>query len=310
MSSGATGLPAGLRAGGPAAAPQHVIAPAPLARRDVLAGTGFGIASLVLPAATAAASEQFFGPQAFAYAATDRTVAAWLPFDSEASATYAGSGVLAKRFSTGGLSAFMTQAGSTTSLGTARASLTDPGISGLSMDATFSEWAMRNSATTPDLVNAPHLRFTISVVSGTLTLSTLVLHSVRNELAADVSDSDVSLVAYVTATGVADGAAVLRRTATLRVADGYRHIVIDLGLTGTTFVAGGTVVVRLYPYATSVARVVRFARFDSSPAPVALTAADTIDESRSNGNLERSGTGEGGDGATAPWMAAFVGTYT
>jgi hypothetical protein len=49
------------------------------------------------------------------------------------------------------------------------------------------------------------------------------------------------------------------------------------------------------------ARVVRFARFDSDPAPVALTEADTIDETRSNGNLERSGTEPGGEGATAPW---------
>jgi len=287
---------------------------AALPRRAVLLGGGVGIASMVLPSAAAAASTLSFGPQNFTYALTDRTVAAWLPFDSGDAAEYGangGAGVMAKRITTQGITATLTMAGTLTSLDQARSSLVDPEVSGLTTGTTptFSEWAMLAGATSLDLANAPHLRFTLTVVEGGLTLTTLLLHSVRNEPAGDASTGDVNLAAYVSAPGTGGGAAVLRRTARLRVADGYRHIVITLGLDGRTFTAGDTITVRLYPYATAEARVVRFARFDSDPAPVPLTAGDTIDEERATGNLEGSGTEENGDGP-APWMAAFIGTYT
>jgi len=286
-------------------------------RRVVLLGGGAGIASLVLPAASAAASTSSFGPQPFTYATSDRTVAAWLPFDSGDASQYAandGAGVEAKRIATGGLTAFLTQAGTPTSLGEDRTSVADPELSGMDTGEaapTFGEWAMRNSATTLDLASAPHLRFTITVTkeneedpSGSLTLTTLVLHSVQNMDAGSSFTADANLAAYVRVNG---GAAVLRRTVALKASDAFRHIVINLGLS-QVFEAGDTVVVSIYPYAMAEAREVRFAGYFSDPAPVPHTAGDTIDEDRVTGNLQSSGTEENGDGP-ASWMAAFIGTY-
>jgi len=106
---------------------------AALSRRSVLLGGSAGIASLVLPAASAPASTSSFGAQPFTYATSDRTVAAWLPFDSGDASQYAandGAGIEAKRIATGGLTAFLTQAGTPTSLGEDRTSVADPELSG------------------------------------------------------------------------------------------------------------------------------------------------------------------------------------
>jgi hypothetical protein len=294
------------------------VAPPVVQRRDLLVGGGLGLASMVLPSASVAASTLSFGPQPFTYGSEDRTVAAWLPFDSGDASQYAanaGAGVQAKRVTTAGLTAFMTQAGSATSVGKDRTSVADPELSGMvtsEATPTFGEWAMRASGTTLDLVNAPHLRFTITVTkeneedpSGSLTLTTLVLHSVQNMDAGSSFTADANLAAYV---GVNGGAAVLRRTVALKASDAFRHIVINLGLS-QVFEAGDTVVVSIYPYAMAEAREVHFAGYFSDPAPVPHTAGDTIDEDRVTGNLQSSGTEENGDGP-ASWMAAFIGTYT
>jgi hypothetical protein len=280
-------------------------------RRVVLLGGGAGIASLVLPAASAAASTSSFGPQPFTYATSDRTVAAWLPFDSGDASQYAandGAGVEAKRIATGGLAAFLTQAGTPTSVGEDRTSVDDPELSGMDTGEatpTFGEWAMRNSATTLDLASAPRLRFTLTVIDGTLTLTTLVLHSVQNMDAGSSFTADANLAAYVRVNG---GAAVLRRTVALKASDAFRHIVVNLGL-AQVFEAGDSVVVSIYPYAMAEAREVRFAGYFSDPAPVPHTSGDTIDEDRVTGNLQSSGIEANGDGP-ASWMAAFIGTYT
>ena len=279
--------------------------PAPhVGRREALTASGLGITSLMLPAASAAASSLAFVPSGYTYSAGDRTVAAWLPFDSGVAATYTANsdkGQAAFQITNDGLSAFVTQAGTTTSTGDA--SPDDPEISGATVESdpySASAWMMRNSSSTLNLATAPHLRFSVTVNSGSLTLATLVLHSVRNM--GGGAGGPVNLAAYVTAPG--DSGATLRRTATLSVADSFRHIVINLGLSDRTFTSG-TVTVQLFPYAMSEAREVRFARYDSDPAPQPLrTPQDSFDD-RVLGTLQES-SGSG----TTNWMAAFIGTHT
>ena len=274
-------------------------------RRTALSASALGITSLVLPAATAAASSLLFEPSALTYGASDTAIAGWQPFDSDDPVEYSangGAGVLAERIDRDHLTAYLTVAGANDPAG-------DPQVTGLdSTPLSFSDWDMQNGSSGVTLETSPHLRFTISVAAGggTLTLATLVLHSVRNM--AGGSNSPVNLAAYVTAPaeGGGDPVTTLRRTASILSSSVYptsqstRHVVINLGLAGRSFAAGDTVTVRVYPYATAEVRQVRLNRYSSDPAPTAHTAQDAKDPDRVNATLETAND----------WMAAFVGTYT
>lgn len=310
----------------------RVLTGLPVARRTALTVSAAGISTLLLPAGTAAASDLTFTPAAFAYdVSNDRPVAAWLPFDAAASASYTangGKGVAALTISSDGLAAHLTQAGTTTSADSSTTGLGDPEVRGTSGAAAseptvdpdppneliqstdgHSTWHMRNSRSRADtlgLANPPHLSFSITVNSGTLRLATLVLHAVRNVAASEeVAPPPLNLAAYVTAPGVADGAPLLRRTASV-VADGARHIVINLGLQDVAF-TGGTITVRLYPVSTPEPCQVRFERFVPGSEPQQLTDADTVrtggvsgapDVDVNSGLMNRRN-----------WMAAFIGSY-
>jgi hypothetical protein len=291
--------------------------PAAFTRRAALTGAALGIGSLALPSATAAASSPSsaptsFSPSAFTYT-NEVPIAAWIPFDSADPASYSaedGAGVIARRIDRDRLQAFLTQAGTPTSTTAALgdAALGDPEVRGSlqGTGGTSSSWRMRNSSSSLALEVTPHLRFSLSVDGGTLTLATLVLHAVSNLAigAGGGSGSAVNLAAYVTAPSVTgDGTQVttLRRTAALPAGepgDTGRHLVINLGLAGRSF-STGTITVRLYPYALAEAREVRFGRFTTDPEPLPLTAADAVDGEVVNRVLE----------SETDWMAAFVGTY-
>jgi len=274
-------------------------------RREALTASTLGIGSLLLPAAGAAASlgTLAFEPSAFAYS-TETTIAAWLPFDSDDPAAYAvqadeiGPGVVAKRVDRDLLKAYLTIAGTPGEDG-------DPQVTGrdgdLATPPTYSEWRMRNNSSSITLGTTPHLRFTISALTGrngagTLTLATLVLHSVSNISSAP--NNAVNLAVFVTAPGANGAETVLRRTANIPDGATDRHIVINLGLSGRSFTGGDSVTVRIYPYATESARDVRFRRFNPESPPQALTAADAVD-GRVNAILDSS----------SGWMAAFIGTF-
>jgi hypothetical protein len=282
-------------------------------RREALTASTLGIGSLLLPAAGAAASlgTLAFEPSAFAYS-TETTIAAWLPFDSDDPAAYAvqadeiGPGVVAKRVDRDLLKAYLTIAGTPGEDGDPQVTGRDGGLATspnepIDLTPSYSEWRMRNSSSSITLGTTPHLRFTISALTGrngagTLTLATLVLHSVSNISSAP--NNAVNLAVFVTAPGANGAETVLRRTASIPDGATDRHIVINLGLSGRSFTGGDSVTVRIYPYATESARDVRFRRFNSDPAPQALTAADAVDD-RVNAILDSS----------SDWMAAFIGTF-
>jgi hypothetical protein len=302
-----------------------------IGRREALTASTLGIGSLLLPAAGAAASPGtlVFEPSAFTYT-TETTIAAWLPFDSADEDAYErqsqtveagdgggepevefefGPGVVARRVDGDGLTAYLTiggtrgEDGDPEVTGKPGGSATSP-IEPIDLTPSYSEWRMHNSASVNTLETTPHLDFTINVmsgqgdVSGTLTLATLVLHSVSNMSSAP--NNAVNLAAYVTAPGESGAVTVLRRTASIPGGVTNRHIVINLGLSGRSFTGGDAVKVRIYPYATDPARdEVRFRRFNSDPAPQPLTGADQLDAARVNAILDESQN----------WMAAFVGTY-
>jgi hypothetical protein len=301
-----------------------------IGRREALTASTLGIGSLLLPAAGAAASPGtfVFEPSAFTYT-TETVVAAWLPFDSADEAAYGiqstaldpddeeseveqefGPGVVARRVDRDGLKAYLTiggtggENGDPEVTGKPGGSATSPIFEPIDLTPSFSEWRMHNSVSVITLEATPHLDFTINVMSGqggasgTLTLATLVLHSVSNMTSAP--NNAVNLAAYVTtAPKVGAAQTVLRRTASIPDGTTNRHIVINLGLSGRSFTGGDAVTVRIYPYATDPARdEVRFRRFNSDPAPQALTAADVVDD-RVNAILDGSQN----------WMAAFIGTY-
>jgi hypothetical protein len=266
--------------------------PTRVGRRELLAVSTLGIGSLALPSATAAASGPSFVPSAVSYDGNDKLVAAWLPFDAGAD-VYGGSGVLASGRISSQVTAHLTQAGTTTSRN--NFNLANPEISGLSP---LTEWRMRNSSSTLDLASSPHLQFTIGVSSGSLALATLVLHSVRN-MAGGV-DEPANLAAYVSTDGFVSSA--LRRTANVAVGSSFRHIVINLGLSEQTFIAGQTVTVRIFPFATPNARVVRFGPYNSDPAPGPLDdSVDVLNPTVVNAEVDSIGPN---------WIAGFVGRFT
>jgi hypothetical protein len=296
-----------------------------MARRTALTVSAAGVSSLLLPSASAAASEFSFTPAAFTYGTEDRPVAAWLPFDAADPATYGSSflpGVAALTLATEDLVARLTQAGTTISADPSPSDLVDPEVRGTSGTAApaptgddpddliestagDSTWHMRNSRSRSDtliLADPPHLRFSITVNDGMLSLSTLVLHAVRNVAP---SEAPLNLAAYVSAPGVQGGALLLRRTMSLVTGDAH-HLVINLGLQDLTFTTG-TITVRLYPFGMSTAREVRFERFDPDDEPTPLTDLDAV---------RTGGTSEGRDVNVnaklvnrGNWMAAFIGTY-
>jgi hypothetical protein len=260
-------------------------------RRELLAVSALGIGSFALPSASAAASSISFVPDAASYDG-DELVAAWLPFDSSAD-VYGGSGVGANGRIASQVTAHLTQAGTTVSR--SNFNPVDPEISGI---GPLSEWTMRNSSSTLDLASSPHLQFTIGVTSGSLTLATLVLHSVRH-MGVGGDTALANLAAYVSTDGFVSSD--LRRTANLTVASSHRHIVINLGLSGRTFTAGQTVTVRIFPFAMPNARDVRFGPYNSSPAPEPLDASvDGLDPTVVNAPIFAQGPN---------WMAGFVGQF-
>jgi hypothetical protein len=305
-----------------------------IARRTALTVSAAGVSSLLLPSSSAAASELSFTPTAFTYGTDDEPVAGWLPFDAADPNAYGSSflpGVASRTIATD-LVAHLTLAGTTISATSLTTGLKDPEVRGTSgedapeptganpdtqVESTegHSTWHMRNSRSRSDtiaLADPPHLRFSITVDNegtGTLSLSTLVLHAVRNVTPAGTAEDPpppLNLAAYVSAPGVADGALLLRRTMSL-VTDGARHVVINLGLQDVTFVAGATITVRLYPFEMSTAREVRFERFNPEAEPTPLTDLDVV---------RTGGTSEGLDVNVnaklinrGNWMAAFIGTY-
>jgi len=267
----------------------------PVGRREVLAVSSLGIAALALPSAVAAASGLSFVPDAASYDG-DELVAAWLPFDSGAD-VYGGSGVGASGRIAGELTAHLTQAGTTVSRSNFNPA--DPEISAVTTGGTYSEWKMRNSSSTLDLATSPHLQFSIGVSDGSLTLATLVLHSVRH-MGVGGDTALANLAAYVSTDGFVTSA--LRRTASLTVAASHRHIVINLGLAGQTFTAGQAVTVRIFPFAMPASRDVRFGPYNSSPAPEPLDASvDSLDPTVVNAPILSVGPN---------WIAGFVGKYT
>ena len=261
-----------------------------LARRDVLTATSLGITTVALPSATAAASGLSFVPSAASYSENDVVVAGWLPFASDDEASYSGDGVAATTVA--GLTAHLKLGGTTISYGNLNP--VDPEITGEDDTTSQSSWVMRNSSSTLDLANSPHLEFSVSVTSGTLSLATFVLHSIRNQ--DTPSGSALNLAAYVSTDGFATS--VLRRTARVEVADSNSHIVVNLGLSAQTFTSG-SVAVRVFPFATPTARDVRLNRYNSDPAPQPLDGSvDTLVPSVVNTAI----------GGTQDWIAAFVGT--
>lgn len=273
--------------------PLDVAMAAEVHRRGVLTASALGITTLALPGATAAASTLSFEPAAASYDAADALVAAWLPFDTDAD-VYGGPGVAADGILTG-LTAHLTQAGTTVSRGNLNP--VDPEITAVD-SSSYSEWAMRNSSQSLDLAASPHLQFSVGVTSGTLQLATLVLHSVRNMAGGDNTEL-ANLAAYVSTDGFVTS--TLRRTASIGVGVSFRHIVINLGLSSQTLTSGQTATVRVYPYAMPNARNVRFAPYNSDPAPGPLVGSlDALDPTRVNAQI----------GATGPnWIAGFVGRY-
>jgi hypothetical protein len=268
--------------------------PTRVGRRELLAVSTLGIGSLALPSATAAASGPSFVPTAVSYDG-DVLVAAWLPFDSGAD-VYGGSGVLASGRISSQVTAHLTQAGTTVS----RSNLNpvDPEISGTTTDGTYSEWKMRNSVSALNLTTSPHLQFTIGVSSGSLTLATLVLHSVRH-MGVGGDTALANLAAYVSTDGFVSSA--LRRTANVPV-NSNRHVVINLGLSGQTFIAGQTVTVRIFPFAMPTTRDVRFNPYNSDPAPAPLDASvDGLNPTVVNARIVEAGPN---------WIAGFVGKFT
>jgi hypothetical protein len=270
--------------------------PTRVGRRELLTVSTLGIGSLALPSATAAASGPSFVPSAVSYDG-DVLVAAWLPFDSGAD-VYGGSGVPASAsVDPLRLPAHLTQAGTTVSR--SNSNPVDPEISALGTNGSFSEWKMRNSSSTLNLATSPHLQFTIGVNSGSLTLATLVLHSVRH-MGTGGETALANLAAYVSTDGFVSSA--LRRTANLTVASSHRHIVINLGLSGQTFSDGQTVTVRIFPFAMPNSRDVRFGPYNSSPAPEPLDASvDGLNPTVVNAPIFAAGPN---------WIAGFVGKFT
>jgi hypothetical protein len=272
------------------------VAPPAIARRGVLIGGGLGVAAMVLPSAAAAASGLSFVPTAASYGENDELVAAWLPFDSGAD-VYSGSGVAASARVASDVTAHLTQAGTTTSR--SNFNPVDPEISALTTGGTFSEWKMRNSSSTLDLASSPHLQFSIGVSEGSLTLATLVLHSVRHMGVGGEGALLANLAAYVSTDGFVSSA--LRRTANVAVGSSFRHIVINLGLSGQTFSAGQTVTVRIFPFAMPDARDVRFGPYDSDPAPAPLdSSVDGLNPTVVNAQVDSTGPN---------WIAGFVGQF-
>jgi hypothetical protein len=302
-----------------------------IARRTALTVSAAGVSSLLLPSAAAAASELSFTPTAFTYGTKDQPVAGWLPFDAADPDAYGTNylpGVAARTIATD-LVAHLTLAGTTISATSLTTDLKDPEVRGASGQAApepsqddqnepvestagHSTWHMRNSRSRSDtiaLADPPHLRFSITVDAGTLSLSTLVLHAVRNVTPAETAEDPpppLNLAAYVSAPGVAGGALLLRRTMSL-VTDDAHHVVINLGLQDVTFATGATITVRLYPFEMSTAREVRFERFNPEAEPIPLTDLDVV---------RTGGTSEGLDVNVnaklidrGNWMAAFIGTY-
>lgn len=259
-----------------------------MARRSLLVGAGLGVTAMSLPSSVAAASGPSFEPAAFDYGAGDELVAAWLPFNA-GTADYSGSGVAADA-ALSDLTGNLTQGGTTASQ--LNLNVGDPEISG--QNIAVADWNVRNSSGSIDTSTSPHLEFSISVGAGALSLGTLVLHAIRNM---DGTGASINLAAYVSTDGFATS--TLRRTATLAAGSSFRHVVINLGLAGQTFTTG-TVSVRLFPFLTTPSRPLRLNAFNSSPTPVALTSADTIDAARVNTQI----------GATGPnWIAGFVGSH-
>lgn len=266
--------------------------PPRLARRGLLQLSGLGVTSTLLPSASAAASIPETQPQAFSYGGTETPVAVWEPYDSAAASSLAASSK-----ANGIREATLRLGGTTNSLD--NANLGDPEISG--RDGLFNGgvfrsavFSLRNSSSTLDLADSPYLEFLLDVESGSLTLATLVLYSIRS-----LDSPGVKLAAYVSTDGWAT--ATLRRTLGVSSAlapASQRHVVVNLGLSDRTFGQDETVAVRLYPYATAAASELRLAGFDSDPDPVAHTAVDTIRQ-------DVVGTLSGSNR-----MAAFVGTWT
>lgn len=260
--------------------------PPRLARRGLLQLSGLGVTSTLLPSASAAASIVETQPAAFAYGGSDTTVAVWEPYDSAAAASLDASSKAA-----GIATATLRLGGTTNSLGNLNP--VDPEISGQDDVTGAAVLSLRNSSSTLDLADSPYLEFELDIASGTLTLATLVLYSIRS-----MDSPGVRLAAYVSTDGWAT--ATLRRTLAVSsdLSPSQRHVVVNLGLSEQTFGADDTVAVRLYPYATSAASELRLARFDSDPDPVAHTDVDTIQPSVV-GTLAGSNR-----------MAAFIGTFT
>lgn len=267
----------------------------PVSRRRAIrvaaTAAALGVTVLVLPQAAAAQSVGGANvtPAAFTFdEELDRPVAGWLPFDAgEAETTHADATI-------SGLSAALSLGGTKTSLGSGFA-LDDPEVRGLT-SATVTDYRMRNSSSTIDPDGSPHLEFSITVDEGTLSLSTLVLHSVRH-MGTGGESALANLAAFVSTDGTSW---TLRRTASIPVEGSHRHVVVNLGLS-SPLGKNTTARVRVFPFSMPNARDVRFGPRNSSPAPTPLTSADTINDSVTNVAI----------GETGPnWIAAFIGRYT
>lgn len=267
--------------------------PPTLTRRQAVAGAAIGLGTLALPTAASAASgigSALFSPS---YGETDGVVASWVGFDNssgfENGVNASTSNVPVSASLVGGGTTFSTTVNFNPvnpeiSVSTGRA----PG----EFQVGFVDWKMRNGSSSIDVSNSPHLEFRISVSSGLLTLKSLVFYKVRK-----MGTNTLRIAAYVSTNNFATSS--LRRTAELVQQE--RHLVVDLGISGTPLSPGTTARVRLFPYSTPATEELRLRAYNNEGTAAVPLSSPTDDVKASVGDRT---------GAAASYIAAFIGTYS
>ena len=214
-------------------------------RRRVLAASGLGITTLVLPGASAAASvlSAGFAPSTqVAYEAGDAPIVAWSPFaiDSQTSGTTFTPRPSDYRLAT--LVASADQRPNPNAFAGADSNVTGGGIgySQFGDSATTTDWVVRNTSSEFDVADTPYVEYAMTVADGrTAVVRSLVIHSFR------LGQDDPLGLAFYRST---DGFSTYQLRRTTDPSNQYRQIVVDLG--DVTVTAGTTLAVRMYVFGT------------------------------------------------------------
>lgn len=215
-------------------------------RRRVLAGSGLGITTFMLPSAAAAASvlSAGFAPSTqVAYEDGDAPIVSWIPF---AIATQTSGTTFTARPSDYRLETLVASADqrpNPTAFGGADSNIADGGISYSQFGdtATTTDWIVRNTSTQFDVDDAPYVEYALTVAADrTAEVRSLVVHSFR-------LGQDLALgLAFYRST---DGFSTFQIRRTADPSNQYRQIVVDLG--GIAVTGGTTLAVRMYVFGTA-----------------------------------------------------------